>query len=517
MLSVSIWIILSSGPAVAGLNDGAVWDEDRATLREIPDDPPGAPARPVPGAPLATVVTWGSVTHVQVNVDETGANIPADAANEPSIAVNPLDPSKIAIGWRQFDTVASNWRQAGWAYSADGGDTWTFPGCVDPGAFRTDPVLSFDMIGNFYYASMDWVDNWPQGHWGVDVFKSTDNGMSWSPGVPTGAGDKIWMTVDRSGGVGSGHVYVTWADFLACCLDSTLSRSVDGAQSFETPVPVPENPSFGTMDVAPDGVLYLSGAEWVGGTTSPIIYVSRSADAQDPLATPTFETVTVDMRGSLRGGLGYGPNPSGLLGQPWVAVDPSGGPTGGYIYLLSSVDPDGPDPQDVHFSRSTDGGLTWSEAVRVNDDPVGNGAWQWFGTMSVAPDGRIDAIWNDTRNTGVANASELFYAYSEDGGVTWSANTQLSPTWYSWLGFPQEDKIGDYYHMISDARTRAAGLAPPSEHAQPVQSCDHHRLRVARGDARHLADSQRCRSPGAQTGGWSVEAGFLPQDLGRAR
>ena len=39
-----------------------------------------------------------------------------------------------------------------------------------------------------------------------------------------------------------------------------------------------------------------------------------------------------------------------------------------------------------------------ADLVGVNDDPTGNGAWQWFGTMSVAPDGRIDAIWNDTRN-----------------------------------------------------------------------------------------------------------------------
>jgi hypothetical protein len=139
-----------------------------------------------------------------------------------------------------------------------------------------------------------------------------------------------------------------------------------------------------------------------------------------------------------------------LLGQVWIAVDPSDGPTGGYIYLLSSVDPDGPDPQDVHFSRSTDGGLTWSEAVRVNDDPIGNDAWQWFGTMSVAPNGRIDAIWNDTRNTGVLNQCQLFYAFSTDGGVTWSTNAELSPSWNSWLGFPNNNKIGDYYHMISD-------------------------------------------------------------------
>ena len=44
----------------------------------------------------------------------------------------------------------------------------------------------------------------------------------------------------------------------------------------------------------------------------------------------------------------------------------------------------------------------------------------------------------------------LFYSYSNDGGVTWSANEQASPVWNSMIGFPNQAKIGDYYHMVSD-------------------------------------------------------------------
>jgi hypothetical protein len=105
---------------------------------------------------------------------------------------------------------------------------------------------------------------------------------------------------------------------------------------------------------------------------------------------------------------------------------------------------------DVMVTRSEDGGQTWSSPVRVNDDPAAANAWQWFGTMSVAPDGRIDAIWNDTRNSGQANISELYYSFSIDGGITWSENIPLSPPFNSYLGWPQQDKLGDYYHMISD-------------------------------------------------------------------
>src|SRR5687768_2747319 len=69
----------------------------------------------------------------QVNVHMiTHNNFVGDAANEPNIAVNPLKENEIVIGWRQFNNVLSNFRQAGWAYSSDGGQTWTFPGSIRP-------------------------------------------------------------------------------------------------------------------------------------------------------------------------------------------------------------------------------------------------------------------------------------------------------------------------------------------------------------------------------------------------
>src|SRR5437879_6819554 len=57
---------------------------------------------------------YGPFTSFQVNVDANGNNIIGDAANESSIAVDPTDGSKMAIGWRQFDSVQSNFREAGY-------------------------------------------------------------------------------------------------------------------------------------------------------------------------------------------------------------------------------------------------------------------------------------------------------------------------------------------------------------------------------------------------------------------
>ncbi len=99
------------------------------------------------------IVTRGRFSSVQVNTGAGGMNIVGDAANEPSIAVDPLDPNIMVIGWRQFDTISSNFRQSGVAYSHDGGMTWTFSGSLWPGRFGSDPVLGADALGNFYYSA----------------------------------------------------------------------------------------------------------------------------------------------------------------------------------------------------------------------------------------------------------------------------------------------------------------------------------------------------------------------------
>lgn len=371
-----------------------------------------------------------------------------DAANEPSIAVNPMFPPNIVIGWRQFDSIASNFRQAGWAYSVDGGQGWTFPGVLTPGVFRSDPVLDSNSNGVIYYQSL-------RESFDMDTFKSVDGGMTWQAPVPSFGGDKNWMAVDKSGGLSDGHVYGIWQRFFGCCGQDTFTRSSDGAQSFEVPVEVAFRPIFGTLAVGPDGEVYATGVDGTFFQDFSQFVIARSDNAQDSLTTPTFLGRQVDMGGSMP--FGGGPNPDGLLGQANVAVDSSDGPTRGNVYILASVDPPGADPLDVHLIRSSDGGVSWSPPVRVNGDAANNGAWQWFGAHSVAPNGRIDVVWNDTRNSGQTNISELFYAYSYDAGATWLGDIPVSPAFDSFVGWPNQNKIGDYTTLVSDET--GAGVA----------------------------------------------------------
>ena len=443
-LVVVLILFVNSVARAGGTPDWTGPEPDRRFLLphelrpRVPVPPVVPPRKTCP--PLAPeFLRRGGYQTIQVNVDEYGNNIIGDAANEPSMTRDPNNPSHMAIGWRQFDTILSDFRQAGAAYSRTGGYTWGVPMTLDPGVFRTDPVLDTDSDGNFYYYSLI-ID---ADSYTCQTFKSDDAGETWLGPIEAYGGDKAWITVDRTGGIGDGNFYAIWNSNFSAYGEDMFIRSTDGGLTYEYPVHVPGLPFWATLTVGPSGEVYIAGAS---GEQWEFV---RSSNAQDPAQTPVFDLVTeVDL-----GGLGVsrvGPNPGGLMSQAWIDVDRSGGPNHGNIYILCTVQPPGPDPLDVMFIRSTDGGQSFSPPMRLNDDPPDSNAWQWFGTMDVAPDGRIDVIWNDSRNGSTYFWNELFYSYSNDGGLTWSPNEPITPPWDSTLGWPQQLKIGDYYQLNSD-------------------------------------------------------------------
>jgi hypothetical protein len=384
---------------------------------------------------------YGPFVSFQVNVDANHQNILGDAANEPSIAVDPTDGNKMVIGWRQFNTVNSNFRQGGWGYTTDAGMTWTFPGVLENNVFRSDPVLTSNETGTPFYLSLlqSFCD---------DIWRSTNGGQSWTRLPPEGGGgggDKEWFTIDKTNGMGHGFQYQAWST-AASCNFGQFSRSIDGGVTWQSPLSLPNAPVWGTLDVDTNGNLFIGGAS---NFSSPF-YCLRSSNAQNPNVTPTFDQVT---QVNLGGDLDFGDtiNPGGLQGQCFLAVDRSGGPTNNNIYMIATVQPFGfSTGTDVMFARSTDGGLTFSAPHRINDDPINHNKWHWFGTLSVAPNGRIDAVWFDTRNATNNTDSQLFYSFSTDGGVAWSTNVAVSNSFTPFEGYPQQNKIGDYITIVSD-------------------------------------------------------------------
>ncbi|MBL4847580.1 MAG: exo-alpha-sialidase [Planctomycetes bacterium] len=78
---------------------------------------------------------------------------------------------------------------------------------------------------------------------------------------------------------------------------------------------------------------------------------------------------------------------------------------------------------DVFFARSTDGGLTWSANLELNDDVIGNQNMS-SPSLAVGPSGEIGCVWQDDRNG--LNSRRIYFTRSTDGGLTWSANVQVT-------------------------------------------------------------------------------------------
>ncbi len=439
---VALIVLSVAGAAVAGPQVAASRPPERPDMPYIA--PPADQRTSVPvdaRSPERAVPVFIK----QVNTTPTGLNIVGDAANEPSLCVDPNDPRRIAVGWRQFDTIASSFRQAGCAYSRDNGRTWTKVGPLHAGNFRSDPVLRSDSAGKFFYYSL----NVSGSNYLAGMFTSTDGGATWAGPQSITGGDKQWFTIDRSGGASNGFHHSDWNTAGNPFSPAVYSRSINGGLSFQTPITLPGGPPiFGTPTIGPAGEVYTAGTN----SSAPGLAIVRSLDASNGAVTPpTFAARTPPpLDGDLSTSAAV--NPGGLAGQVWCIADRTPGPSSGWVYVLASVVPNsGADPLELRFTRSTDGGATWSPYVRVSDDPVNSNASQWFGTMGIAPNGRLDVIYNDTRDAGPGGTlSKTYYTFSADHGATWAPSQALTIQWNPLIGWPQQNKIGDYYDINSD-------------------------------------------------------------------
>ncbi|MDQ3502878.1 MAG: glycoside hydrolase, partial [Actinomycetota bacterium] len=102
------------------------------------------------------------------------------------------------------------------------------------------------------------------------------------------------------------------------------------------------------------------------------------------------------------------------------------------------------DNRDIYTMTSTDGGATWSERLKINDDEKEDpdrqpGYDQFIAGISVAPNGRVDLAWYDMRTDAFFNGDgngttnrenqtcwDVFTASSVDGGKTFGENVRVS-------------------------------------------------------------------------------------------
>jgi len=390
-------------------------------------------------------------TNVLVN-DASKGRVPDIAQREPSIAVF---GARIVVGWNdrtiEFgQTLRGIKSGVGYGFSTDGGATFTDAGEVGTSHWGADPSVAVDRSGNFYFGRIDLqpgsatLDR-------IAVFKSTDGGATFpnaataSDNAESPGNDGPMIAVDTTASPFSGNVYAIWG-FQG--LFPRFSRSTDGGASFSPPIQLS---THGMPAVGPNGEVYV-----VGLDTGDVL-VTKSTDGglsfgpPVPVASVTpighFDSATEKycgnvLNGSLR-----------ASSSPRIAVDKSGGPNNGTVYVVFSGHGAGADEADVYLTRSTDGGATWSTPSRLNDDATAND--QWLPFVALAPNGSVAVSWYDRRLDDQNLLIDLFMRISTDGGASFGPNLKITEVSFPppgidrTLGFPPYTCYFESYNWIA--------------------------------------------------------------------
>jgi hypothetical protein len=198
----------------------------------------------------------------------------------------------------------------------------------------------------------------------------------------------------------------TWSD--AITISDRSGNCIDDDNTTEGAVPT----------VGVNGEIYVSWAGPLG------LMFDKSLDGGETWGTDIFIS---DIPG------GWAFTVSGISrcnGLPITMCDISDSPYKGYIYSCWGDQRNGSTDTDVFFSRSTDGGETWSPALRVNDDNTNR--HQFFPWMTIdQTTGNIWGVFYDRRNT-TGSATDVYVVKSKDGGESFEnfkvSESSFTPT-----------------------------------------------------------------------------------------
>ena len=187
-----------------------------------------------------------ALTNVRVNDPSKDVLLDQTTQSETTVAVS---GKNVVTGYndsqRALLFLTAGLNLSGYAYSSDGGATWTDAGVLPnaPGAENVgDPWLAADRSGKFYYATLTVAPDTRNGN--VAVGRSTDGGKSFAAPIDVSPpdeffGDKEAMTVGPDPGTKSrDNIYVAWDNFgcddTGCFEGLAFARSIDSGQTWTT-------------------------------------------------------------------------------------------------------------------------------------------------------------------------------------------------------------------------------------------------------------------------------------------
>ncbi|PYK68196.1 MAG: hypothetical protein DME45_08695 [Verrucomicrobia bacterium] len=318
----------------------------------------------------------------------------------------------------------------GYSISHDGGLTWTralipnlTPASGGSYSRATDPVVAFDLSNNVYLETLVATSS-EFATAAVVLSKSTDGGatfgspiVAYQPASSSVFPDKEWMAINTFGSTATaGRILVTFS----------LFSNVNAAGA-----PILRTYSTDT-----------------GFTWSPAAAISNETNLQgsQPLFLPNGNCVVIywnfgtgpaserlEAVNSTDGGITFGPphiitsateyNEPSIRSGSFLA-SAVGDRTTQNVYVVYQAFLSG-NPR-IAFTRSTDGGSSWSAPFAISDNPAGSGVFN--PAINVSADGKtVTVVFYDHRNNPGSNVLlDLYLAQSFDGGANWQPNIRLT-------------------------------------------------------------------------------------------
>ncbi|TAL67241.1 MAG: T9SS type A sorting domain-containing protein [Bacteroidetes bacterium] len=365
--------------------------------------------------------------------------------NESSIAVNPQNQLNLISSAVDYRDNSSTWVYV----STNGGHSWTdknlgkpFPGWRS----TNDPSVAFDPEGTGYlvYGGFGTMDSTGLlvGENGVFIARTTDDGNTWTAHIPviihlglqtldSNFEDKYYISVDNStSSPYYKYLYIPWKRVVLrdSSTQIVISKSTDKGNTWSVPVNVSnrvtgssEDTTFGqSFPIAvtgPNGEIYVA---WNHGIVHGVGF-AKSIDGGVTFTEPRIiKYYNIFGKTNNIASINEMPNYKHTVKEkvraeayPSITCDTTSGTRRGTVYLCWSAD----NPPNVYFSKSTDGGDTWSASKIVHSDTTNDQFWHW---LALDPkNGDLAVMYLDSRNDPANINVDCYVSYSSDGGDTW--------------------------------------------------------------------------------------------------
>lgn len=362
-----------------------------------------------------------------------------NSPEEPSITMN--------FGLQNQLVVGANLDQ--YCYSSDSGATWSYSFINSSFGVNGDPCLISDWEGTFYYFHLS---NPTNGNWldRIVCQKSIDQGITWNDGSYLGYSgekdqDKQWAVADFQNHI----IYTTWTQFDAYGSSHSskksnilFSKSTDQGESWTEAKQINEKPgNCKDSDLTTEGAVPAvgpNGEVYVAWALNDSLYFDKSPDQGE---TWLENDIFIAQQ---PGGWDFAvPGIYRCNGLPVTCCDTSHSTYRGNIYVNWTDQRNGTHNTDVWLAKSVDGGMTWSNPTRVNDDSTETHQFLTWMTVD-QKNGYLYFIYYDRRNY-TDYRTDVYMALSKDGGDSFT-NFKISEKPF----YPREDVFfGDYTNIVA--------------------------------------------------------------------